>query len=270
MEGQKKKFSYAVFVIGLVTLFSLSMYVPAYGEDDDSKVIEMGKKVYNSRCVICHGPKGDGKGLVGIIHRVQRKGVVQNIYPRDFTVGVFKFRTTPTGCLPTDQDILKVVTDGIPRAYMPSHTDLPLEQRKAVIEYIKTFSPRWEEEEACDPIPVNKPEWVGCPESVAKGKELWQKMKCWECHGEEGRGDGPKAFKLKDDWGDPILPFDFTTGATKMGFAPENVFTAYTTGLDGTGMPSYQDSMSEEQRWHLVSYTLKLMNRLDDVQKTCK
>ncbi len=269
MEGQKKKFSFAVFVVGLVMLFSLSMYVLAYGEDDE-KVLEMGKKVYNSRCVICHGPKGDGKGLVGIIHRVQRKGVVQNIYPRDFTVGVFKFRTTPTGCLPTDEDLLRVVTNGIPRAYMPSHTDLPLEERKAVIEYIKTFSPRWEEEEPCDPIPVKKPQWVGCPESVAKGKKLWQKMKCWECHGEEGRGDGPKAFKLKDDWGDPILPFDFTTGATKMGFAPENIYTAYTTGLDGTGMPSYEDSMSEEQRWHLVSYTLKLMNRLQDVQKKCK
>jgi hypothetical protein len=201
-------------------------------------------------------------GLIGLIARVEKRGMVWGIYPRDFTSGVFKFRTTPTGCLPTDDDLMRVINNGIPRAYMPSMVDLPLKERKAVIAYIKTFSKRWEEEDPCDPIPVKKPDWVGTPASVEKGRILYNNMKCWECHGYEGKGDGPKSDKLKDDWGDPILPFDFTTGATKMGFAPENVYTAYTTGLDGTGMPSYEDSMDEKDRWHLVSYTLKLMGRL--------
>jgi mono/diheme cytochrome c family protein len=145
---------------------------------------------------------------------------------------------------------------------MPSHEDVPLADRKAVIEYIKTFSKRWKEEEACKPFPVKKPGFIGTTASLAKGKELYKAMKCWECHGDEGKGDGTKADKLKDDWGDKIIPFDFTSGATKMGFAPENVFTAYTAGLDGAGMPSYEDSMTEDERWHLVSYTLSLMGRL--------
>ena len=82
---------------------------------------------------------------------------------------------------------------------------------------------------------------------------------CWECHGYEGMGDGPKSGELKDDWGDKILAFDFTTGTLKRGSSPENVYLTFATGLDGTGMPSYEDSLPEEDRWHLVSYTLKLM-----------
>lgn len=147
---------------------------------------------------------------------------------------------------------------------MPSFADVPTDERKAVIQYIKTFAKRWKEEEPCAPIAVNKPAFVGTPESIARGKELYKKMKCWECHGEEGRGDGPKSDKLKDDWGNKVLPFDFTSGATKMGFSPENVFLAYSTGLDGAGMPSYEDSMSEQDRWHLVSYTLVLMGRIKE------
>lgn len=265
MKHIKKRFYLFGFTILFVTVTILTfLYLHGFAFAADPKVIERGKKVYESRCVICHGPKGDGKGLVGIVHRFEKRGMVWTIYPRDFTTGVFRFRTTSTGCLPADDDLLRVVTNGIPRAYMPSSADLSLQDRKAVIEYIKTFSPRWKEEEPCKPFPVKKPQWVGTTESVAKGERLWKEMKCWECHGEQGRGDGPKADKLKDDWGDRILPFDFTTGATKMGFAPENVYTAYTAGLDGSGMPSYEDSMSEEDRWHLVSFTLKLMGRITE------
>ena len=261
LSRNPKGFAAVLCVALLVTASTFIFFGPGI-TDAGEEMVEQGKKVYNSRCVICHGPKGDGVGLVGLVHRVQKRGVVQPLYPRDFTVGVFKFRSTPTGCLPTDDDLMRIVTNGIPRAYMPSSVDLQEKEREAVIEYIKTFSERWDEEDACDSIQVKKPSWVGTASSVAKGEKLYSDMKCWECHGYSGKGDGPKSASLKDDWEDPILPFDFTSGATKLGFAPENVFTAYTTGLDGTGMPSYEDSMNVEERWHLVSYTLKLMGRL--------
>ncbi|MEE8547439.1 MAG: hypothetical protein V3S63_04970, partial [bacterium] len=60
-----------------------------------------------------------------------------------------------------------------------------------------------------------------------------------------------------------ILAFNFTTGALKRGSSPENVYITFATGLDGTGMPSYEDSLKEEDRWHLVSYTLKLMGLVE-------
>lgn len=263
MEEIKKRYGKTAIALCLMLLswavVSLIQAADVYGADE--KTIAKGKKVFQSFCIVCHGEKGDGKGLIGIVHRVQKRGNVQNTYPRDFTTAVFRFRTTSTGCLPTDDDLLRTVSNGIPRSYMPSHQDVPLDDRKAVIEYIKTFSKRWQEEKACKSIAVKKPAFVGSADSIQKGKKLYKEMKCWECHGEQGRGDGTKADQLKDDWGDRIFPFDFTTGATKMGFAPENVFTAYSTGLDGAGMPSFEDSLSEEDRWHIVSYTLVLMGR---------
>jgi cytochrome c oxidase cbb3-type subunit 2 len=224
---------------------------------------DIGKSIYEEHCQICHGAKGDGKGLAGIMKRSEKSGRLINVEPRDFTIGVFRFRSTGTGCLPTDEDLILLVDKGIPRSFMPSHKDdLKLEDKKALVEHLKTFSTRWKEEEPCKSIPVKKPKWVGSSKSVEKGKKVYKEMKCWECHGDDGKGKGPKSDQLKDDWGKPIVPFDFTTGATKMGAAPENVYTAYTTGLDGTGMPSYEDSLKEDERWHLVSYTLKLMGRV--------
>lgn len=58
---------------------------------------------------------------------------------------------------------------------------------------------------------------------LLEGKKLYKLMECWECHGYEGKGDGPTSNKLKDDKGNKILPFDFTTGALKRGSSPENV-----------------------------------------------
>lgn len=258
-----KKSKITILFISLLIL-SFAFVPLTQGEEDDYEAdIEFGKKVYNVRCEICHGPKGDSKGLVGVIRRAEKNGRVLEILPRDLTVGVFRFRTTPTGCLPTDEDLLMIIENGVPRSFMPpQNEELSLKEKETVKEYIKTFSERWEEEEPCEPIPVEKPEWVGNPKSIAKGKKIYKDMKCWECHGYEGKGDGPKSDKIIDDWGKPILPFNFATGDLKRGSSPENVYITFTSGLDGTGMPSYEDSLKEEDRWHLVSYTLELMKKV--------
>lgn len=263
MQGFRKRRQGNIWVFSWFMVWAVTGWlhgpVNAYGDDAE---IEYGKKVYSKYCVICHGIKGDGKGLVGVIHRVEKSGLEWSVYPRDFTVGVFKFRSTPSGCLPTDDDLMHTISQGIPRSGMPSHEDVSLKDREAVREYIKTFSPRWEEEDPCEPLTEKKPDWVGSAESVAKGQEVFKEMKCWECHGYDGRGDGPKSDKLKDDWGDKILPFNFTSGTLKRGSSPENVYITFATGLDGTGMPSYEDSLNEKDRWYLVSYTLKLMGQV--------
>ena len=262
MAGFLRKCKGAILVfclipLAIVLISTLRVTENAHGMENK---IDSSKKVYETRCLICHGPKGDGKSLVGVVRRAEKSGRVMEIYPRDFTVGVFKFRTTPSGCLPDDEDLVRTLEDGIQRAFMPSFKkDLSEEEKKGVIEYIKAFSLRWEEEDLCEPITVKKPEWVGSPASVEKGKKVYKEMKCAECHDERGKGEGTKADKLKDDWGKPILPFNFTTGALKRGSSPENIYITFTTGLDGTGMPAYEDSPNEEDRWHMVSYTLELM-----------
>lgn len=219
-----------------------------------------GKQVYDRYCVVCHGPQGDGKGLIGIVHRAQQDGLVVASYPRDFTAGMYKFRSTPTGSLPTDEDLLATVTNGISRAGMPSHKDLSVEQRKAVIKYIKTFSKRWQEQEPAVPITIPEtPAYVGSPESIERGRQLFVDAGCNKCHGETGRGDGESANELKDNWGDKILPFDFTSGPLKGGTGPQRVYRTFMTGLDGTPMPSYADVLDEQQSWDVVSYCLELM-----------
>lgn len=255
-SGERARF----ILTAVVTVGAFMVLSPAVSSAADEAQVEAGKKVYNKYCVICHGPKGDGKGLMGIIHRYQQNGIVVGIYPRDFTAGMFKFRSTPTGSLPTDADLLRTVTKGIPRSGMPSHTDVPLEERKAVIEYIKTFSGRWDQEKPVPPIRIgDAPDYVGTPESIKRGDEVFTMMGCFQCHGMSGQGDGPASGSLEDNWGDSILPFDFTSGSLKGGSTSRDIFRTFMTGLDGTPMPSYQDSLTPQQQWDLVSYCLELM-----------
>jgi len=248
----------------LLLIFPLSQWSIAQdSEDDYEALLEEGRKTYEIRCLLCHGKDGNGKGLVGVIRRAEKTGRILEIHTRDLTLGVFRFRTTPTGCLPDDEDFTNTITNGIPISFMPSFKDISPEEREGVIEYVKFFSGRWEEEDPCDPITMDRPEWVGSQASIEKGEEVYREMKCGECHGYDGKGDGPKSDELFDDWGKLIVPFNFTTGELKRGSSPENVYITFTTGLDGTGMPSYEDSLNEEDRWHLVSYTLKLMNQVN-------
>ncbi len=169
-----------LMLLSLALVFTLQETENAHGMDSKT---DLGKRVYETRCLICHGRKGDGKGFVENIRRVEESGRVMEIYPKDFSGGVFKFRTTRTGCLPTDEDLLRTIEDGIKRSFMPSHKDIPLEERAAVKEYIKTFSERWKEreyeEEHCDEsIEAKKPEWVGTFTSAEKGKKQYDRMKC--------------------------------------------------------------------------------------------
>ncbi|MCG6550923.1 MAG: cytochrome c [Candidatus Magnetominusculus sp. LBB02] len=232
----------------------------AKAEDGDAK---KGETLYNMRCLVCHGKKGDGNGAAGVLRKEELSGRVLEIRPRDFTLGLFRFRTTASGCLPSDDDLLNTITNGFPRSFMTNLKSLPVEERKALRAYIKTFSSRFAEDPPCEPIKAVKPKWVGTDDSVKKGQVVYKNMKCWECHGETGKGDGPKSNDIKDDWGFPILPFNFLTGELKRGSTPEAIYLTFTTGLDGTGMPSYEDSLNEESRWNLVSYTMKLMGKLD-------
>ena len=90
--------------------------------------IAHGKEVYERRCLGCHGVTGDGNGPAATFMTKQR--------PRNFTAAVFKFRLTKEP-LPTDGDLLRTITRGVRGTAMPAWYDLPLNDRLAVIQYIK-------------------------------------------------------------------------------------------------------------------------------------
>jgi cytochrome c oxidase cbb3-type subunit 2 len=218
-----------------------------------------GRAVYARYCAGCHGVSGDGQGPAAEMLLVK---------PRDFTKGIFKFRSTPSGTLPTDEDLYKVISRGVYRTSMPEWSLLSERQRLALVEVVKSFYPEWEKRGAGTPIHVPPPpDSLGARESVARGRELYDMLGCASCHGESGRGDGPSAATLTPDiWGNAQKPFDFTQGRLKSGPTPQDVYRTFMTGVGGTAMPSYFDIFSEPDdesifagdAWNLVSYILSL------------
>ena len=221
--------------------------------------IAYGKEVYERRCIGCHGDKGDGNGPAATFLYNQR--------PRNFSAGVFKFRLSQKP-MPTDGDLLRTITRGVRGTAMPAWYELPLNDRLAVIQYIKYVlavdrsDPKkpyayFTEEPPGPPLYIGQPP-APSPDIVAHGKEVWQNAKCWECHGQTGKGDGEKAAGLKDDFGFPVRPADLTSGQFKSGPSVVDIFRTMSTGLSGTPMPSFRDSLSEQDRWALAYYVLSL------------
>ena len=201
---------------------------------------------------------GDGNGPAATFLYKQR--------PR-ISTAVFKFRLTKEP-MPTDGDLLRTITRGVRGTAMPPWYDLPLKDRLAVIQYIK-YELAVDRSDPAKPYaffteePPGAPLYIGKPPAptqqlLDRGKEVWQQAKCWECHGKTGKGDGEKAAGLKDDHDFPIVPADLTSGQFKSGPAVEDIFRTMTTGLSGTPMPSYRDSLPEEDRWALSYYVLSL------------
>jgi cytochrome c oxidase cbb3-type subunit 2 len=229
--------------------------IPGFSEMSPQQrdAILTGQQVYEQYCSGCHGVNGDGKGPAAEMLITK---------PRNFTKALFKFKLTPTGSLPRDEDVLRTITNGVARTSMPAWNLIPEQERYALAQYLKTFSPRWRTEKPVPPISIPEPPpFVGTAESIAKGKMLYAKMQCGKCHGDQGLGDGPSARGLTDDEGNPIQVFNFTIGVLKGGRSVKDIYRTFTTGLDGTPMPSYGDIISAEDRWNLVSYVLYLMKK---------
>ena len=69
----------------------------------------------------------------------------------------------------------------------------------------------------------------------------------------------PSAPELKDNTEMPITPTDLTSPTRfKNGATPHDLYRTLMTGLAGTPMPSYADSLEPEQAWDLVFYVLSL------------
>ncbi|HBG46443.1 MAG TPA: hypothetical protein DDW94_05570 [Deltaproteobacteria bacterium] len=223
--------------------------------------LENGKAIYEKRCWWCHGKEGAGDGPAS---------QHLNPPPRDLTLGLYKWKSTPFDELsPSDDDFYNMIAGGPDRGIhgwtglgdtsMPGWADLLSRQDiKDVAAYIKTFAGL---EKALKP-PVSLSGKISPDkDGLLSGRKLF-KDNCSECHGEAGRGDGTK--KLKDDWGARTWPRDLTKGWTfRMGNRPEDIYTRVTVGIPGTQMPSFADPasrkvMTEAERWEVANYAASL------------
>lgn len=210
--------------------------------------VENGKLVYQRYCVSCHGVKGNGQGEFA--EWITTK-------PRDYRQGTYKWRSTPSGSLPTDADLERVLVNGLYGTYMPTWNAIGHPARRDVIAYIKTFSPRFAKEQPAAPITI-PPDPGYSDESVARGRTIFVKFQCAQCHGDQGQGDGPSSHEQKDDWGNVMVPYDMTQGHLKCGDTGADIYRVFNTGLSGTPMPSFADSISPPEAWDLVHFIQNL------------
>ncbi len=227
----------------LVIALSSALSVTAQGEID-------GQAIYQERCAFCHGDQGDGNGPVARY---------LNPRPRDFTAGQFKFRTTASGELPLRQDVIDIVKSGVRGTAMPRWEGvLPDAEIEAVVDYVtQSFVPFWG---TYDPPVIEIPNPPRVTNSmIEQGEQRYQELQCWKCHGDAGRADGDSALTLTDDSDHPIRPADLTKAwRYKGGSDLVDIYTRFSTGLDGSPMPSFYEVIVDDERWALAAYVQSL------------
>lgn len=213
-----------------------------------------GMQIYQTRCSICHGKKGDGHGSAS---------ASLNPKPTDFTLGLYKYRSTPWGTPPLDSDLKRTIHDGLQGTAMPAWGDiLSSEESDAVILVLRGFAPS-----AISGMPPPLPVPSFQSASVETGKELYQEKGCALCHGAEGHGDGIMSIHLKNKQGEPIRPRDLTDFRNyRWGATLKEIYFRIATGLNGTPMEGYADRMTSNEIVHLSSYLKSLYEKAEKIR----
>ncbi len=223
--------------------------------------LERGQALYDRWCAGCHGVEGRGDGPAAA-YMLPR--------PRDFTLGIYQIRTTASGELPRDKDVIRVIESGMPGTAMPGwESKLNGREVRDVVAYLKTFSRFFQGAEAPAALDFGR----APAEGLAEGREFYERIECFKCHGDAGRADGRSAPTLQDDLDFPIRAADLTKNWTfNGGGSVEDIFRRLRTGLDGSPMPSFSDvfgaqftmedgrvvEFGKEQLWHLAQYVRSL------------
>jgi cytochrome c oxidase cbb3-type subunit I/II len=219
------------------------------------EIIQHGKGAYERRCAGCHASNGNGAGEAAIFLDPK---------PRDFTSGVYKFRTSPLGTLPSDQDLMHTLSKGIPGTSMPGFADVPEQERFAIVQYLKTFSKAWDAPENFGETVIGTAmpmedfkDFHKFKMRAEKGRKLFIES-CLVCHGMNGKGDGEGGLDLVDDWNNPVRPADLTKLSIKGGKSVKDIYRTLLVGVNGTPMSSYKDVYTDDQLWDLSAWVLYL------------
>jgi DMSO reductase family type II enzyme heme b subunit len=241
-----------VLAIAVAVALPYSLFAPHFSLG--AQTPPRGKAVYDKWCAGCHGETGAGDGPAAA-YMLPR--------PRDFTRGVYKIRSTASGEIPTDADLRHVIDKGMPATGMPDWEALLGErERDDLVAYIKSFYDQFGSTRG------TAIDFGGAPGSsdggIAEGRATYQKLECFKCHGQQGRGDGNSAPTLTDDWDFPIRAADLTESwKFRGGSTVEQIYARLRTGLDGTPMPSFQEAVenrliTNENLWQLAQYVRSL------------
>ncbi|HXG09484.1 MAG TPA: ethylbenzene dehydrogenase-related protein [Gemmataceae bacterium] len=232
------------------------------GKED---LLVRGQQLYAVHCLQCHGEKGDGNGPAA-----------RYLYPKPRNFGEGRFRlVTTTNSIPSDEDLLRVITRGMPGSAMFPFGHLSEGDRLALVAQVRHLIQAGTEELVAresggkaDPAVVAEliapgapqdipKEWpVPGPASIARGAELYRKTGCASCHGETGKGDGTQ--EQFDNDGMPTRPRDFTRGIFKGGRDPRQLYARISQGMAGTPMPGSSQVLKPAEICDVVNFVLSL------------
>lgn len=219
---------------------------------------EDGRQAYVTYCQGCHGANGDGNGAAaGFLYP----------RPRNFQAGNFKFSSTRAGKLPTDEDLKRTIRQGLKGSAMPDWPLLPEQTVDALVAYIKTFSPKWQERRPESAIPrINDPYRSAADKSKAiqRGELLYHGYaNCWSCHPayvpetklndfletmEVGRRTSfrPGLYQAErtiTSEGEVLYPPDFKRDFLRARTSVDDLYRSIAAGITSTAMPTWVDAM---------------------------
>ena len=206
-----------------------------------------GKAIFDAKCVECHGISGKGDGAAAALLTPR---------PRDFTTGKYKIRTTESGTGPTDDDLIQSVRQGLYGTAMPAWDRILADDEiRDVVAYIKGMAPQRPQ-----PKPVVlKLATPSSPDSINRGRLVYEKLQCGKCHGTDGRGSGAVTADFKDDANQPLPAADLTEPWTfHGGSTARDIYLRFRTGMTGTPMPSFADAATDAEMWDLANYIVAL------------
>jgi mono/diheme cytochrome c family protein len=211
-------------------------------------LLARGRALYDRQCAACHGAggRGDGEAAYLLFPR-----------PRDFVRGAFRLVSTWER-VPTDEDLYRTISRGMPGSAMPSWSHLPEADRWALVHYVKAFAAtppttapetdRGEGQSGTGVIRV-PPGPPFTPEARRLALERFADA-CASCHGAAGKGDG--AEEQRDEAGYPTRPRDLTVGVFKGDPDPAQLYRRIVAGMPGSPMPM-SDWAHGADAWHLVN-----------------
>jgi len=236
-----------VIAVGVVSERRLTAQPPPAAVVPDN--VAHGKTLYEKHCVECHGVtgKGDGPAAHLLVPR-----------PRDFTSGRYKIHRTETGSIPVDEDLVQTVRSGMYGTSMPGWSAILADPDvHDVVQYIKTFSPRFATEQP-QRVPPSEPTDTTLG-NIPRGAAVYEKLQCGKCHGTDGRGAGAVATEFEDDWKQPLNIADLTEPWTfRGGPGARDIFMRFRAGMSGTPMPSFKEAATDDELWLLAAYVVSL------------
>jgi DMSO reductase family type II enzyme heme b subunit len=214
------------------------------------ELVALGRGIYEKQCAACHGADGTGSGTAAYL-----------LYPkpRDFVKARYRLVSTWEG-VPTDEDLYRTISRGMPGSAMPSWAHLPERERWALVHHVKSLAAEPLVPSAPEPgnprlgIVQVPPEPPAAPDDIARGMEVFVTV-CATCHGAGARGDGVE--KQTDSEGFPTSPRDLTLGVFKGSPAEEHIYRKIVAGMPGTPMPGFA-ALQGEHAWLLVRYIRSL------------